>query len=393
MKFYVCACFCLLLLTCKNNKSHIPYSQLKDDPQVRGIFQQGEVYVDNQFAGARMNGFQKLDSNHYRITILPENKPINKSPWYSFKIWSDSQKTIQLELDYIEFQHRYTPKLSKDGKEWRSIDRIKVDSANFKASWELNLSKDTLWVSAQEVIDSKANEVWVDRLAKKPFITKEIIGKSSLGRDLYAIEIIHAMDNPSILILGRQHPPEIPGGTFAMQAFVEELIQDNPLSNSFRKRFNVLAIPLVNPDGVDLGYWRHNAKGIDLNRDWKAFSQIETQVAQKYVHSKAENSPIKFGIDFHTSFSGPYLLVADSTRYPTYPKYTASWIAKFQSARPKDILDVRPRSQELPYAYNWMINDLKAEAVTYEEGDEEDRIIIKERAQVFAQTLMQTLLE
>ena len=34
------------------------------------------------------------------------------------------------------------------------------------------------------------------------------------------------------------------------------------------EKFRVLAFPLMNPDGVDLGHWRHNAGGIDLNRDW-----------------------------------------------------------------------------------------------------------------------------
>ena len=56
-------------------------------------------------------------------------------------------------------------------------------------------------------------------------------------------------------------------------------------------------------------------------------------------------------------------------------------------------MDVRPRAQSLPYCYNWLINALGMEAVTYEEGDEIDREIVKQRAATYANVLMEILLE
>ena len=39
----------------------------------------------------------------------------------------------------------------------------------------------------------------------------------------------------------------------------------------------VIVYPLMNPDGVDEGHWRHNTGGIDLNRDWAHYNQPETR--------------------------------------------------------------------------------------------------------------------
>lgn len=70
---------------------------------------------------------------------------------------------------------------------------------------------------------------------------------------------------------------------------------------------------------------------------------------------------------------------------------TNAWINNIQAYSP-DPLDIRPRAQTLPYCYNWFINELGMEAVTYEEGDEVDREVVRERARLYARTLMEELL-
>ena len=62
-------------------------------------------------------------------------------------------------------------------------------------------------------------------------------------------------NNPYILILGRQHPPEVTSA-IAIKSFVNELISKNDLSESFLDNYNIIFVPLMNPDGVENGYWR-----------------------------------------------------------------------------------------------------------------------------------------
>ena len=59
----------------------------------------------------------------------------------------------------------------------------------------------------------------------------------------------------------------------AMQEFVRSVLGNTRLAVDFRKEFEIIIVPMLNPDGVDEGNWRHNAGGVDLNRDWDLFVQ------------------------------------------------------------------------------------------------------------------------
>ena len=91
------------------------------------------------------------------------------------------------------------------------------------------------------------------------------------------------------------------------------MISNTEISKKFRNEFSIYAFPLLNPDGADFGNWRHNANGLDINRDWIDFTQPETQMVKTYFENKInEGNKIRFALDFHTSYSGPYLLTLDS---------------------------------------------------------------------------------
>jgi hypothetical protein len=57
----------------------------------------------------------------------------------------------------------------------------------------------------------------------------------------------------------------------------------------------------MNPDGVMRGNWRHNAGGVDLNRDWGKFSQPETRTFGKLIEGEAANRRVVAFIDFHST--------------------------------------------------------------------------------------------
>lgn len=355
------------------------------------------IYFDNRFDGARMNDVKKKNDSTYTITILPENEPVNQSPWYAFKIHAKAPTDICIELDYRKFNHRYIPKISRNGEMWRSINaNIRLNRDSTKASFQVQLSADTLWIASQEVVFSDNMYSWINSVISiQNFLKKEVAGKTVLNNDIYVISSEHKETRPSVVLIARQHPPEVPGGTIAFKAFFNELISESVLAISFRKNFNLYVFPLLNPDGVDLGNWRHNANGADLNRDWVDFYQPETRVARDYISEKVqtENKTISFGIDFHTSYSGPYLLILDSlNEQSAKTRIIPEWIKRTHND-PALTMEYRRRSQELPYCYNWFFKEYGAEAVTYEDGDEIDRRIIKKRARLYATKLMETLIE
>ncbi|MCB0664997.1 MAG: hypothetical protein KDC80_04210 [Saprospiraceae bacterium] len=361
--------------------------------QQKKVYEIDGIFADNRFDGARLNNFSQLDSNRYQVDILPENEPINPSPWYAFKIWSEVPRDIQLIINYDSVQHRYRPWLSSDGLHWQQMDSLQyrlIDEEDLVMN--LSVDKDTLWVSAQELQNSHSVEKWCREISNRPSVDFKIIGKSLLGRDLVRLQIGEGERHrkPTIVILSRQHPPEVTG-YFAMQAFVEELLSDNPLSDDFRKRYQVLVYPLLNPDGVDMGHWRHNGGGIDLNRDWAYYRQPETRnVADDIVKTSRENkSQVILGLDFHSTWYD--IFYTNSSEVRDLRRFKDYWIFGM-----RDILNepIRERSSEpqSPVSKSWFYSQFGAVGITYEIGDNTPRDLINEKGKVSAQEMMKLLI-
>ncbi|MCB0844315.1 MAG: hypothetical protein KDE26_13765, partial [Bacteroidetes bacterium] len=96
------------------------------EKKIYAISEEG-IFADNLFDGARLNGFKFIEGDLFQATISPENIPVNNSPYYAFRIWSDSPKKIRLELNYTNGKHRYAPKISADGIHWELLDSNQVE--------------------------------------------------------------------------------------------------------------------------------------------------------------------------------------------------------------------------------------------------------------------------
>ncbi|WP_420399245.1 M14 family metallopeptidase [Flagellimonas sp.] len=355
-----------------------------------------DVVFDTSFASARLAEIKKIANNTYTAKVLPESEPINKSPWYAFAVQAEEDKTIQLTLDYGKYQHRYVPKLSQDRLHWTPLDTTKfvVDTLSHTATLSLEISSKKLYVSAQEIETSADTYSWIDKIVgEHPEIEQLVAGRTVLDKDNLVLVHERTDVEDCIVLVARQHPPEIPGGTIGFKSFYETLFSSSDTAKKFRENFNIYTFPLLNPDGADMGNWRHNANGVDLNRDWIDFSQPETQMVKDFVENKVkQGKKIRFALDFHTSYSGPYLLVLDSINEIKTAGIIPEWIKKIDSSSSLKV-EARRRSQELPYCYNYFFNAFGAESVTYEDGDEINRDTIRKRGQVYAEKLMQTLTE
>lgn len=357
------------------------------------------LYVSNEFEGARLNDFYKTGGDSYVAVIEPENSPINNSAWFAFKIWSDKKQKIKITLTYKDGTHRYIPKLSYDKINWQPIDSSNYNESKLNGTAEINLEagKDTLWISAQELITSSIYEKWKNQLIEKTFITNKIIGRSSLGKPLNELEINEAPENSDyVYLIGRQHPPEVTGA-IAMRTFIETIADNSELAKKFRKKFKVFAVPLMNPDGVDNGHWRHNAHGIDLNRDWYYFNQPETKaVKDEILKLQSKKSKMKFFIDFHSTQEDVFYITKKDTTLKEDKVYdlTKKWLNKIQNdfTNYNVNIDESLNAPNHPTSDAWAFNHFHCPALTYEMGDEDNRAQIKEVAQSAAKAMMELLL-
>ena len=354
------------------------------------------IFADNLFDGARMNNFYQVNDTTFRAVVSPENYPINHSAYFAFRIWSQEEMDINLEIEYTKHLHRYWPKLSMDGEQWIRLDSLNFDTlkAPNLATLKLKVGPKKLWVCAQELYNTEKINAWAEERAKHPDATFKFVGKSKLGRDMMHLNISTGPSNAKdiIVLFGRLHPPEVPG-YLALEAFVETVLNDTELSKDFRKKYSVLVYPCVNPDGVDLGHWRHNAGGIDINRDWSHYRQAEPRLVAGHVirTAKKNKSKVVLGLDFHSTQSDLYYSLTKNRKSNIY-NFKDYWMEGIDQAFADYTPNDQPYDLNQPITKGWFYLQFNAESITYEIGDETPREFVREKARVAAQEMMKLLI-
>lgn len=415
IRYIVCCCILLqTLASCQPPQNpNVPMGESYDPPnstdtrskpinyQSRRTFKLGDVYISNEFYGARLSDIRfdperRGEAGTYLIaTIAPENAPINQSPWYAFRIWSDKEQEITIKMVYPDGKHRYLPKLSTDGINWSSIPRYQYEHNRKEetAGITLTVSRQSLWVAAQELRTSREVYYWMDSLETFPFISGDTIGYSKLGKPLRAMKIAATNEKNILIAMTRQHPPELTG-QLAFDAFIETILDSTDLAIRFRQHFQVYAFPMVNPDGTDQGHWRHNAGGVDLNRDWWQFNQPEVLHIVNYLKEQLLNDSTRvwYGFDFHST-GADVLYPISSDIVPDDISITKQWIDNMKIRIPNDEWKIEAFDIASPIAKNWIYRTFGAEAITYEVGDETSHSYVRLKAKVAAEEMMRVLLQ
>ncbi len=404
------------LVACKTNQPWkgqapivvVPTTTLPIQKQNKGVFDLGKgIYCSNEFEGARLNGVVLTEDTLVTALITPENTPINPSPWYAFKIWSEEEKNIRLKITYLEgARHRYYPKMSKDGLNWEAAQpenyfKGKVDPEDNERelpediSIDLSIGPDTLWVAAQELQTSSHVKAWVDKLDDLSYVSSSSIGQSFEGRPIPSLRIGEGNDEKMLMVISRQHPPEVTG-FLAMKAFIETICSDHETAEAFRKEYTTYVVPLANPDGVDNGHWRHGAAGIDLNRDWINVNQPEVAAIQQFMKEKAAaGGQFYFAVDFHSTWEDIYYTInpeLEGNMPGLVPNMIVEMGKEIEGYEPnirpsKDVVRTSPTSS------SFFFFEMGAEALTYEFGDNTPRDRLREKGRLSAMKLMELMLE
>lgn len=409
-----------LLCACKNTQSGAssgyqgqgpnPVVSTKTKPvqkQWRGTwaFQDSTVFFSNQFDGARLNGVAHDGQDHYTLWITAENTPINPSPWYGFQVWSTTPREIQLQFTYDGSRSRYYPKISRDGINFKTLDSTRFKLINpgegefgIRAAPEqieitLQVDEEPTWVTAQELYTSARVQQWVDTLSQKPFVSNYEIGKSREGRPMKLMEVNEGDARKALMIISRQHPPEVTG-FLAMKSFMETLAGDSEQTRAFRREFTVFNVPLMNPDGVDNGHWRHNQGGIDLNRDWQEFNQPETRAVRDFLQRKSgEGYEFVFGADFHSTWDDIYYPL-DTVVTGQAGRIVFDWIQNISNRLPQKKTNISASDQLTPtmVSRNHFYAAHGMPAIVFELGDDTPRDFLREKGRVAAEELMRLLM-
>jgi hypothetical protein len=352
------------------------------------------LLADAHFEGGNLGACIVSDQGVFELTLHPENDPpINVAPWYAFRL---SGKPGQQAVVQMQFEHgyaRYWPKISHDGENWARLNEEQVLISDDGTHMEIRLVLDQarMWVAGQEITASAYYDDWIRDLSTHEDIATRLAGNSVQGRPIYMAETADRKE--MILLLGRQHPPEV-AGALAMRPFVDTLLSDTELARQFRERFKLVVFPLLNPDGVVAGYWRHNVNGTDLNRDWGLFTQPETQLVRDWMSDAGNNGiQIRLMLDFHATKRNIFYTQRDVDDQ-MLAGFTRHWLMSAAERLPEYEFErdaEEPSDQANSKNYFHMTYGIPA--ITYELGDETRRDLIESSAIVFAEEMMRAMLQ
>ena len=357
-----------------------------------------DLRIDSNFPAGRLSTCKKTAAREYVLSVEPENRPVNPSPWYAFRIQAEKKREIVVHLGYSGYRHRYTPKISRDeGMTWTRLtgDAWQVSPRGSTVTLHLRAGPAPQLIAAQEIVDNDDYADWMSRLAASARVQKSLLGKSVQGRGIYQLVSRPTRPAGAVVIVGRQHPPEIPGALASMH-FVERLLRRDSLARAFGERFLIIAVPNLNPDGVARGHWRHNANGKDLNRDWGPFTQPETRLMRDILAAlQLPGAPrLLLFLDFHSTNRNVFYTQAENA--PTrLPAFTRRWVQAIDQRFPQYQLQrgVSRTENKKTTARSYVYRSFRAPSITYEAGDETDRETVRQVAVYAAEKMMQLLLE
>lgn len=147
----------------------------------------------------------------------------------------------------------------------------------------------------------------LQRWGQSPYVQIDSIGASVQNRTIWQLTITAnhppgPINRRTIFIHARTHPSEVQA-FWVTNEIIRLLTSEDPLAQFARENCIFYIIPMYNPDGVELGYPRENAHGIDLERNWTANPMEPESAALKNRFLELMNSPapIEVALNMHAS--------------------------------------------------------------------------------------------
>jgi len=184
--------------------------------------------------------------------------------------------------------------------------------------------KDANW-SAIMTFDEVEAELLNIEQRSKGLMTLDIAGYTVEGRPLYIAKLGWGPER--MWIQGRIHGNEPLGNDVCLELIKSLLSKDRRIL----EEMTFWIIPCYNPDGAE-HFWRGNANGVDLNRNWyPSYSEPESRA---FYYAWAEFKP-SYAIDLH--HQGTYFLQDEegentnqmttfSIGIPVWPEFLEEWI-------------------------------------------------------------------
>ncbi len=307
----------------------------------------------------------------FTVLVEPEHAPpINPSPWFAFRYSAAPGSDVSVTLRYDGADHRYPPELRGAGQ----LRELPVTLSDDEREARFTVPAGDAFVTAQELFLAGRYEALMAELAARDGVRRLTLGESIDGHPVEALHMGDPVAPHLIVLLGRAHPPEV-SGAVAMESFLQrigELYADGTIDPG---EFQVIAVPLLNPDGVARGHWRANLGELDLNRDWGHFTQPETQAVKAWLDDLPESVRPAVMLDFHSTNRNLFYVQGADETSAEQEEFLADWLVPLTAAYPgyEFTIERRNANPGSGTSKNWFNEFYDIPAYTYEAADEVDR--------------------
>lgn len=214
-----------------------------------------------------------------------------QASWYYFRIDHALNRDLTLTLtdlvgEYNDvpgacpFSADIIPVFSYDGEHWNHFQSTTWDSQRKEVTLKFRSTHDAIWIAHVPPYTHSRLLKLLSEIQKTTCARVEVIGKTSLGRDLQLVTVTN-FEQPSagkktVWLQARQHAWEA-GTSFVMEGALRFIVSDDPIARKLRNEIIFKFTPMMDPDGCATGKVRFNAHGYDLNRHWNTMDFHEPE--------------------------------------------------------------------------------------------------------------------
>lgn len=268
-------------------------------------------------SGAAENVYSKSDG---AIAFsIPKEPGGGEYLWFHFEVTGVKSPDTEFVLENAAGAHQTggrwqitRPVFSADGKTWvRAVETrysrepgITQIFASPVFRFRSPISAETLRVAYCYPYTSEDLGNFLDQLKTEPDIISSSLGQSEEGRSIVQVDIEPRPNKsgenvPEIWVICREHPGETPA-SFVCEGMMDALL-NHPAGQRLRDAFAFTFVPILNVDGVQHGYYYHNARGVNLARDWENFSSAEVRTLKAALETETTSKRLRLVINLHAS--------------------------------------------------------------------------------------------
>ncbi|CAD8079114.1 unnamed protein product [Paramecium primaurelia] len=265
---------------------------------------------DSNFICGNLAAVHQVDTFEYDLLLQEDINTTSYSQWFYFKVTNPNEykyriNIINLSKNYLQYQNGFGVYIKLDTnweilKSQVLIKQSQYVKSNFCKTTSTKLYTLSFWINKSSKTFEIALGIPYTHLDLDRYLLKfqsEILTNTITGLPVRMVQF-GSKRSDVILVIARQHPGETVS-SHVCQGFLDALQNDKTL----QLFYNIIVIPMVNPDGVKWGNFRCDLSGKDLNRVWQnPRSKYHQQIIQiKNLIQKIldEGRDIKTFIDLH----------------------------------------------------------------------------------------------